>query len=214
MTEAEAAAAAAADAAAVHALTQAVTKSAGYSAGGGHGVEGISQLLQMQQRALLWASVQRALDAEAAEAEAGNADALHAVVRKMVASCSSEAEGSQELGAMLLSLYLKAVQAGSTKGTGNLSAMVGTSDTSLPVPCLDRTPHHEGGAAPSKGQKLAARLLGRCPNAMYIAGPRAALQMCHACEAALMAEPISEADSMAEWQHRPNNREAAPCMPS
>ncbi|CAK0782778.1 hypothetical protein CVIRNUC_005973 [Coccomyxa viridis] len=92
--------------------------------GGGHGLEGISQLLQKQQRALLWASIQRALEAEAAEAEAGNADALHAVAQKMVATCSSEAEGSQELGAMLLSLYLKAVQAGSTKGAGQASPIL------------------------------------------------------------------------------------------
>ena len=129
---------AAADAAAAHALTQAVTKSAaGHSAGGAQGLEGISQLLQKQQRALLWASIQRALEAEAAEAEAGNADALHAVAQKMVATCSSEAEGSQELGAMLLSLYLKAVQASSTKGAGDLPAMSGTSVTPSAVPRLD-----------------------------------------------------------------------------
>ena len=130
-------AAAAAGAAAAHALTQAVTESAGHSAGGGHGLEGISQLLQKQQRALLWASIQRALEAEAAEAEAGSADALHAVAQKMVAICSAEAEGSQELGAMLLSLYLKAAQAGSTKGAGDLSAMGGTSHTASAVPCLN-----------------------------------------------------------------------------
>ena len=140
-------AAAAADAAAAHALIQAVAESAGRSAGGGHGLEGISQLLQKQQRALLWASIQRALEAEAAEAEAGNADALHAVAQKMVATCSSEVEGSQELAAMLLSLYLKAVQAGSAKGAGDLPAMGGTSNTPSPVPCLDMTLHHEGGAA-------------------------------------------------------------------
>ena len=138
-------AAAAANAAAAHALIQAVTESAGHSAGSGHGLEGISQLLQKQQRALLWASIQRALEAEAAEAEAGNADVLHAVAQKMVASCSSEAEGSQELGAMLLKLYLKAVQAGSTNGAGDLSAMGGTNTT--PSPCLKMMLHRESGAS-------------------------------------------------------------------
>ena len=48
---------------------------------------------------------------------------------------------------MLLSLYLKAVQAGSTKGTGALLDIARTCDTPSPVPCLVRTLHHEGEAA-------------------------------------------------------------------
>ena len=38
---------------------------------------------------------------------------------------------------MLLSLYLKAVQAGSTKGAGDLPAMSGSSVTPSAVPRLD-----------------------------------------------------------------------------
>ena len=134
--EAEMAEVAAGRAAAARAPFLAVTESAGPCAGGRHGLENISQLLQKQQRALLWASVQRALEAEAAEADAGNADALHAVAQKMVASCSLEAEGSQELGAMLLNLYLQAAQTGSTRGTGDLPAMAGNRGASSSSSCL------------------------------------------------------------------------------
>ena len=76
----------------------------------------ICKLLHKEQRKLLWASVKRALETEAAEMEAG--DTMHALIQKMVSSAALESPGTQELAAMLLDCYLKASQANCSRGRG------------------------------------------------------------------------------------------------
>ena len=61
------------------------------------------------------ASLRRALEAEAAQTEG---DAAHALVQKLVSCAASEAPGTQELAALLLDMYLEAVQAGKSKARG------------------------------------------------------------------------------------------------
>ncbi len=78
-------------------------------------LDGISGLLHREQRKLLWASLRRALEAEAAQTEG---DAAHALVQKLVSCAASEAPGTQELAALLLDMYLEAVQAGKSKARG------------------------------------------------------------------------------------------------
>ena len=80
-----------------------------------HRLDGISRLLHREQHKLLWASLRRALEAEAAQTEG---DAAHALVQKMVFCAASEAPGTQELAAMLLDMYLEAVEAGRSKARG------------------------------------------------------------------------------------------------
>ena len=79
-------------------------------------LDGIFKLLHKEQRKLLWASVKRALEVEAAEMEAG--DTTHALIQNMVSSAASESPGTQELAAMLLDCFLKASQADCSRGRG------------------------------------------------------------------------------------------------
>ncbi len=80
-------------------------------------LDGISRLLHREQRKLLWASLKCALEAEAADA---GGDAAHALVQKMVSCAASESAGTQELAAMLLAMYLEAVESSRSKARGEV----------------------------------------------------------------------------------------------
>lgn len=80
-------------------------------------VDGISGLLRTEQRKLLWASLKRVLEAEAAET---GGDAAHALIQRMISCAVSESPGTQKFAAILLEMFLKAAQAGSNTVTGEL----------------------------------------------------------------------------------------------
>lgn len=66
----------------------------------------------------MWASLKRAMEGEAAEME--TADTTHVLVQVLLSSAASETAGTQDLAARLLDLYYKAVEAGSSRGRGQL----------------------------------------------------------------------------------------------
>ena len=72
------------------------------------GVEAAHRLLQRRQREVLWGCVQRLLEAEAAEADAGGSG--HVLAAELVRRASQTCQlPTAALGPLLLSLYLKAV---------------------------------------------------------------------------------------------------------
>lgn len=71
-------------------------------------MEAAHRLLQRRQREVLWGCVQRLLEAEAAEADAGGSG--HVLAAELVRRASQTCQlPTAALGPLLLSLYLKAV---------------------------------------------------------------------------------------------------------